>query len=107
MRPSACTGSTAGDSVPTSTRSRARDPQTFKRVYRATPTGRSDPVLAEGFEYRLLGLIPTTRHLIGVDGGLDAGKTISSWARTSRPRPVVALMYSTRISLTIGLFGSR
>src|SRR4030095_3949810 len=53
----------------------ARDPQTFKRVYVADP-GVKVPIrfFAQGFEYRLFGLIPTNRHLIGVDG--DATKTI-------------------------------
>jgi peptide/nickel transport system permease protein len=51
----------------------ARDPQTFRRVYVADPTERI-PVrfFAEGFEYHFLGLFPTNRHLIGVDGGRDA-----------------------------------
>jgi len=85
----------------------ARDPQTFKRVYRADPD-RKIPIrfFAEGFEYRLLGLIPTTRHLIGVDGGLDAGKTIFVLGTDVQGRDLWSrLMYSTRISLTIGLFG--
>ena len=47
----------------------ARDPQTFKRVYVADPEVKV-PIrfFAQGFEYRLFGLIPTNRHLIGVDG---------------------------------------
>ena len=39
---------------------------------------------AEGFEYRFLGLIPTTRHLIGVDGGATPPRRSSCWARTCR-----------------------
>jgi peptide/nickel transport system permease protein len=85
----------------------ARDPQTFKRVYQADPSQKI-PIrfFAEGFEYRLLGVIPTTRHLIGVDGGLDATKTIFLLGTDVQGRDLWSrLMYGTRVSLTIGLFG--
>jgi peptide/nickel transport system permease protein len=85
----------------------ARDPQTFKRVYRADPTQKV-PVrfFAEGFEYRLFGLIPTNRHLIGVEAGRDAGQTIFLLGTDVQGRDLWSrLMYGTRISLTIGLFG--
>lgn len=85
----------------------ARDPQTFKRVYRADPS-RKIPIrfFAQGFEYRFLGVIPTARHLIGVDPGLDAAGTISLLGTDVQGRDLWSrLMYGTRISLTIGLFG--
>jgi peptide/nickel transport system permease protein len=85
----------------------ARDQATFKRVYRPDPTVRV-PVrfFAEGFEYRFLGMIPTNRHLIGVDAGLDASKTIFLLGTDVQGRDLWSrLMYGTRISLTIGLFG--
>jgi len=85
----------------------ARDPQSFKRVYRADPSQKI-PIrfFAEGFEYRVLGLIPTSRHLIGVDGGLDAGQTVFLLGTDVQGRDLWSrLMYGTRISLTIGLFG--
>ena len=85
----------------------ARDPQTFKRVYQADPSQKV-PIrfFAEGFEYRFLGLFPTTRHLIGVDAGVDAGKTIFLVGTDVQGRDLWSrLMYGTRISLTIGLFG--
>jgi peptide/nickel transport system permease protein len=85
----------------------ARDPQTFQRVYRTDP-GEKIPIrfFAEGFEYRLLGVIPTTRHLFGVDGGRDAGKTIFVLGTDVQGRDLWSrLMYGTRISLTIGLVG--
>jgi peptide/nickel transport system permease protein len=85
----------------------ARDPQTFKRVYRPDPSEKI-PVrfFAQGFEYRFLGLFPMTRHLIGVDGGRDASKTIFLLGTDVQGRDLWSrLMYGTRISLTIGLVG--
>ncbi|PYM52247.1 MAG: hypothetical protein DME16_01735 [Candidatus Rokuibacteriota bacterium] len=82
-----------------------RDPATFKRVYRPDPSVKV-PVrfFAPGFEYKFLGLIPTTRHLIGVDG--DATRTIFLLGTDVQGRDLWSrLMYGTRISLTIGLFG--
>jgi peptide/nickel transport system permease protein len=85
----------------------ARDPQTFKRVYREDPAEKIPlRFFAEGFEYRILGLIPTTRHLIGVDGGRDATQTIFLLGTDVQGRDLWSrLMYGTRISLTIGLIG--
>ena len=83
----------------------ARDPLTFKRVYIPDPSVKI-PVrfFAEGFEYRLFGLIPSNRHLIGVDG--DATKTIFLLGTDVQGRDLWSrLMYGTRISLTIGLLG--
>jgi peptide/nickel transport system permease protein len=85
----------------------ARDPQTFKRVYRADPSEKI-PIrfFAKGFEYRFLGLIPMTRHLIGVDGGRDAAQTIFLLGTDVQGRDLWSrLMFATRISLTIGLIG--
>src|SRR5256712_12071982 len=63
-------------------------------------------LFAQGFEYRFLGVIPMTRHLIGVDGGLDAEKTIFLLGTDVQGRDMWSrLMYGTRISLTIGLCG--
>jgi peptide/nickel transport system permease protein len=85
----------------------ARDPQTFKRVYVADPSEKIPlRFFAQGFEYRFLGLIPMTRHLIGVDGGRDATKTIFLLGTDVQGRDLWSrLMYGTRISLTIGLIG--
>ena len=85
----------------------ARDPQTFRRIYQADPADKI-PVrfFAKGFEYRLFGLIPTSRHLIGVDEGRDATKTIFLLGTDLQGRDLWSrLMYATRISLTIGLIG--
>jgi peptide/nickel transport system permease protein len=85
----------------------ARDPLTFKRVYRPDPEQKIRiRFFAEGFEYRLFGLIPTTRHLIGVEAGLDPNKTIFLLGTDVQGRDLWSrLMYGTRISLTIGLLG--
>jgi peptide/nickel transport system permease protein len=85
----------------------ARDPATFKRVYRPDPSQKIPlRFWAEGFEYRFLGLFPTTRHLIGVEPGRDAARTIFLLGTDVQGRDLWSrLMYGTRISLTIGLLG--
>jgi peptide/nickel transport system permease protein len=85
----------------------ARDPLTFRRVYVADPAQKI-PIrfFAEGFEYRFLGVMPATRHLIGVDGGGDAAQRIFLLGTDLQGRDLWSrLMYGTRISLTIGLVG--
>lgn len=85
----------------------ARDPQTFRRVYGADPAQKI-PIrfFAKGFEYRFLGVMPATRHLIGVDGGGDAAQRIFLLGTDLQGRDLWSrLMYGTRISLTIGLVG--
>jgi peptide/nickel transport system permease protein len=84
-----------------------RDQQSFRRVYRTDPSQKI-PIrfFAEGFEYRFLGLIPTTRHLIGVDPPLNASRTIFLLGTDVQGRDLWSrLMFGTRISLTIGLCG--
>src|SRR5437762_1708019 len=45
----------------------ARDPQTFKRVYVPDPDTKVPlAFLARGFTYKLFGVIPLDRHLLGV-----------------------------------------
>ena len=51
-------------------------------------------------------MFPTTRHLIGVDGGRDAGQTLFLLGTDVQGRDLWSrLMYGTRISLSIGLVG--
>jgi peptide/nickel transport system permease protein len=83
-----------------------RDPQTFKRVYVPSPDVKVPlTILPTGFEYRLLGVIPMDRHLIGVDGEGNTPENAlfllgtddqgrDQWSR---------LMYATQVSLLIGL----
>ena len=84
-----------------------RDPLTFKRVYAPDPSVKV-PVhfFAEGFEYKLLGFIPTNRHLIGVGDGASAEQSIFILGTDIQGRDMWSrLMYATRISLVIGLVG--
>ena len=61
---------------------------------------------AEGFDYKLLGFIPTNRHLIGVGEGSSAEESIFLIGTDIQGRDMWSrLMYATRVSLTIGLVG--
>jgi peptide/nickel transport system permease protein len=83
-----------------------RDPLTFKRVYVVDPSIKVPlTFFAQGFEYKLLGLIPTDRHLLGVAGEDNSPESSlfilgtddqgrDQWSR---------LMYATQVSLLIGL----
>jgi len=85
----------------------ARDPKTFKMVWEADAENKI-PIhfFAKGFEYKLLGLIPANRHLIGVEEGLDAADTIFLLGTDIQGRDLYSrLMYGTRISMSIGLMG--
>jgi peptide/nickel transport system permease protein len=83
-----------------------RDMSTFKLVYRLDENRKVYlEFFAEGYPYRLFGLFPTNRHLLGFDSskpenglfllGTDVqGRDV--WSR---------LMVATRVSLSIGLAG--
>jgi peptide/nickel transport system permease protein len=81
-----------------------RDPATFKRVYEPDPSQKLPlQFFAPGFEYKLLGVFPTNRHLIGVQGG-SAEESLFLLGTDLEGRDMWSrLMYGTRISLTIGL----
>ena len=83
-----------------------RDPTTFKRVYTPDPALKIPVRLfTRGFEYRLLGLVPTTRHLIGVEGARPED-TLFLLGTDEQGRDLWSrLMYGTQTSLTIGLVG--
>ena len=85
----------------------ARDPKTFKRVYQVDPTQKIPvSVLAHGFAYRLFGLLPTDRHLLGVGTGYEAAQTLFILGTDVQGRDLWSrLLYATRISVSIGLVG--
>ena len=81
-----------------------RDPVTFKRVYVRDTTSKI-PIrfFGTGEPYRLLGVIPSDRHLFAVDGA-NAGQTLFLLGTDTQGRDVWSrLMYATRTSMTIGL----
>ncbi|MGE5848958.1 MAG: ABC transporter permease [Candidatus Methylomirabilota bacterium] len=83
-----------------------RDPVTFKRVYTPDPE-KKIPVrfFAPGFEYRVFGLIPANRHLIGIEGATPE-ETLFLLGTDEQGRDLWSrLMYGTQTSLTIGLVG--
>ncbi|MEZ4678926.1 MAG: hypothetical protein R2932_32395 [Caldilineaceae bacterium] len=83
-----------------------RDPKTFKKVYKPDLETKATVVFwAEGFEYKLWGLIPTNRHLLGVEG-LPAEESLFILGTDLQGRDLFSrLMIATRTSLTIGLVG--
>lgn len=80
------------------------DPETLRRTYAPDPTQKI-PVhlLVHGTPYRLLGLIPSDVHLLGVDRP-DMGVFLVGTDRQGRDQFSRILMGS-QISLTIGLLG--
>jgi peptide/nickel transport system permease protein len=83
-----------------------RDPVTLKRVYEPDPNKKLPVILfARGFEYKFLGVIPTDRHLIGVEGA-RAEESIFILGTDQLGRDLWSrLMRGTQTSLTIGLVG--
>jgi peptide/nickel transport system permease protein len=84
----------------------ARDPQTFKRVYVPDPDIKIPlTFLAQGFPYKLFGVIPWDRHLLGIGGeGYTAESSLFILGTDDQGRDQWSrLMYATQISLLIGL----
>lgn len=81
-----------------------RDPLTFQRVYEINPDEKVPlDFFARGYEYKFLGIIPTDRHLIGVEGA-QAEDSIFILGTDLQGRDLWSrLMLATRISMTIGL----
>lgn len=85
----------------------ARDPKTFKRVYQVDPAQKIPVyVWAHGFPYKLFGLLPMDRHLLGVGAGYEAAQTLFILGTDVQGRDLWSrLLYATRISVSIGLVG--
>ena len=83
-----------------------RDLRTFKLSYAPDPSEPRDLTLfARGYPYRLFGLIPTDRHLIGVTNGRPQD-AIFLLGTDQLGRDVFSrLLLATQTSLTIGLVG--
>jgi peptide/nickel transport system permease protein len=83
-----------------------RDPETFRRTYRADTSQRTRVrFFAHGYDYKLLGLIHTDIHLIGVEGG-SAETSLFLLGTDNVGRDIFSrLVFATRTSLTIGLVG--
>lgn len=82
-----------------------RDLQSFQRVYVADTTQKV-PVtfFAPGYEYKLLGFIPSNVHLLGVGGEEKAEERLFLLGTDVQGRDVWSrIVAGTRISLTIGL----
>lgn len=87
----------------------SRDPYTLQRTYERDCSEKIDVRLfAEGFEYRLFGLFPMNRHLIGVADRENerAEERIFLLGTDNQGRDLYSrILFGTRTSLTIGLIG--
>ncbi|MBM3933833.1 MAG: ABC transporter permease [SAR202 cluster bacterium] len=83
-----------------------RDPETFARVF-TYDESKKLPVrpFARGYEYKLLGLIKTDRHLIGVVGDPDRTSPYLLGTDLFGRDQLSRIVHGTRVSLTIGLAG--
>ena len=83
-----------------------RDPKTFKKVYTPDPDKKIYlQLFAEGYEYKLFGLIETNIHLIGAKDA-PTQETVFILGSDKLGRDLFSrLMVATRLSLTIGLAG--
>ena len=85
-----------------------RDPVSLQRVYERDCSDKANVrLLARGYEYKLFGIIPTDRHLLGLsDDSLRPEDHIYLLGTDKQGRDMFSrLIFATRISLTIGLFG--
>jgi peptide/nickel transport system permease protein len=87
----------------------ARDPYTMQKTYvRDCTTKIGIRLFAEGYEYKLFGLFPANRHLIGVRDPEQhrAEETIFLLGTDVQGRDLYSrIIYGTRASMSIGLIG--
>jgi len=84
-----------------------RDKATYKRVY-VEDKNIKIPVrfFGEGFEYKLFGIIPSNRHFITADPGVDGRRSLFIFGTDLQGRDLYSqILYGSRISMTIGLIG--
>ncbi len=83
-----------------------RDPRTFKLAYAPDPNEPRDVVLfAHGYGYKLFGLFPTDRHLLGVSDGKPQDALFLLGTDQLGRDVFSRLVLATQTSLTIGLVG--
>ncbi len=84
----------------------ARDPRTFKLVYKPDPT-RKIPVefFARGYGYHLFGLIETNLHIMSISGGSPTDGIFLLGTDQLGRDLYSRLIVATRVSLSIGLAG--
>ena len=82
-----------------------RDPATFKKHYAADPEVKLPlRFFGRGYEYRLLGLIPSDRHLLIVEGDRRTAPYLLGTDNLGRD-VLARILRGSRVSLTIGLVG--
>lgn len=83
-----------------------RDMKTFKLVYRVDESRKVYvSFFADGYPYRLLGLIPTTKHLLGYDSSVPENGLFLLGTDVQGRDVWSRLVVATRVSLSIGLAG--
>lgn len=83
-----------------------RDMKTFKLVYKIDESRKVYvKFFAEGYSYRLLGLFPTNRHLLGYDTSVPENGLFLFGTDVQGRDLWSRLMVATRVSLFIGLAG--
>jgi peptide/nickel transport system permease protein len=83
-----------------------RDPKTFKLAYRIDEDRKVYlQFLGEGYPFKLFGLIPTNRHLLGFDTSTPVNGLFLIGTDVQGRDVWSRLMVATRVSLSIGLAG--